>query len=74
MMFVSIQSDAMGPILNMAVEMLAAAKKPVLYLGGGCNSREAADQLRNFKKKYRLPAVTSLMGLGCIPSSDSDFA
>ena len=68
------KSDAMGPILNMAVEMLAAAKKPVLYLGGGCNSREAADQLRNFKKKYRLPAVTSLMGLGCIPSSDSDFA
>ena len=67
------KSDAMGPILNMAVEMLAAAKKPVLYLGGGCNSREAADQLRNFKKKYRLPAVTSLMGLGCIPSSDSDF-
>ena len=43
------KSDAMGPILNMAVEMLAAAKKPVLYLGGGCNSREAADQLRNFK-------------------------
>ena len=68
------KSDAMGPILKKAVEMLAAAKKPVLYLGGGCNSREAADQLRNFKKKYRLPAVTSLMGLGCIPSSDSDFA
>lgn len=68
------KSDAMGPILNKAVEMLAAAKKPVLYLGGGCNSREAADQLRNFKAKYRLPAVTSLMGLGCIPSSDSDFA
>ncbi|MBQ1948647.1 MAG: acetolactate synthase large subunit, partial [Treponema sp.] len=40
----------------------------------GCNSPEAAKALRAFKKVYRLPVVTSLMGLGAIPYSDPDFS
>ena len=53
---------------------LAQAKKPVLYIGGGCNSPAAAKALREFKKNYRLPVVTSLMALGAIPKTDSDNA
>ena len=58
---------------KMALE-LAQAKKPVLYIGGGCNSPAAAKALREFKKNYRLPVVTSLMALGAIPKTDSDNA
>lgn len=67
------KSDAMKTILSDAAEMIAKAKKPCLYLGGGCNTVAAAKAIRGFKKAYRLPVVSSLMGLGCIPHSDPDW-
>ncbi len=67
-------SKKIEELTQKAAEMLARAKKPVLYLGGGCNSPEAAKVLREFKAAYRLPVVTSLMGLGAIPKKDGDNA
>lgn len=66
--------DEMRILLEKAAELLASAKKPCLYLGGGCNTVAAAKAVRAFKKFYRLPVVSSLMGLGCVPHSDVDFA
>ncbi len=57
-----------------AAKMILASKKPVLYLGGGCNSPEASKALRDFIKTVRMPVVSSLMGLGAIPKSNKDFA
>lgn len=68
------KDSAMTILLEKAAELLAKAKKPVLFAGGGCNSPEAAQALRTFTKSYRIPAVSSLMGLGAIPSSAADFA
>ena len=68
------KDSAMTVLLEKAEELLAKAKKPVLFAGGGCNSPEAAQALRTFTKSYRIPAVSSLMGLGAIPSSAADFA
>ena len=68
------KDSAMTVLLEKAAELLAKAKKPVLFVGGGCNSPEAAQALRTFTKSYRIPAVSSLMGLGAIPSSAADFA
>ena len=68
------KDSAMTVLLEKAAELLAKAKKPVLFAGGGCNSPEAAQALRAFTKSYRIPAVSSLMGLGAIPSSAADFA
>ena len=68
------KDSAMTVLLEKAAELLAKAKKPVLFVGGGCNSPEASKALRAFTKSYRIPAVSSLMGLGVIPSSCSDFA
>ena len=65
--------DAVKVLVERAAQMLCEAKKPCLYLGGGCNTQAAAKALREFKKNFRLPVVTSLMGLGCIPFSDPDF-
>ena len=68
------KDSAMTVLLEKAAELLAKAKKPVLFVGGGCNSPEASKALRAFTKSYRIPAVSSLMGLGAIPSSAADFA
>ena len=53
--------------------MLNSAKRPVLFCGGGCNSFEANTQISRFLKQYKIPVVTSLMGLGCIAKSDPCF-
>ena len=65
---------AMNVLIEEVAEMISQAKKPCLYLGGGCNSPEAAKALREFKALYRLPVTSSLMGLGAIPYSDPDWA
>ena len=62
-------SEKMGKI----TDLLAAAKRPVLYCGGGCDSEEAASGIKSFLQNYRLPVVTSLMGLGCVPESSDCF-
>ena len=62
-------SEKMGKI----ADLLAAAKRPVLYCGGGCDSEEAASGIKSFLQNYRLPVVTSLMGLGCVPESSDCF-
>ena len=53
--------------------LLAGAKKPVLFCGGGCNSSEASAGIQGFINNYELPVVTSLMGLGCIPNDSPSF-
>ena len=53
--------------------LLANAKRPVLFCGGGCNSNEAATGIQNFTNNYPLPVVTSLMGLGCLPNDSPLF-
>lgn len=62
-------SEKMGKI----TDLLASAKRPVLYCGGGCDSEEAASGIKAFLQNYRLPVVTSLMGLGCVPESSDCF-
>lgn len=59
--------------MDLITDLLAKAKRPVLYCGGGCNSPAAADGLKKFIKSYRLPVVSSLMGLGCIPESSAEW-
>ncbi len=59
--------------LEISAKMLSEAKKPVLFLGGGCNSPKAAAAFEKLMSSYRIPVVTSLMGLGAVPSSHSDF-
>ena len=44
------------------------AKKPVLYVGGGC--LDASRELREFVAKTGIPVASTLMGLGAFPDSD----
>ncbi|MEL6422012.1 MAG: thiamine pyrophosphate-binding protein, partial [Pseudomonadota bacterium] len=58
-----------------AVEMLASAKKPLFYTGGGViNSGPKASQLlRDLVRTTGYPITSTLMGLGCYPASDPQW-
>lgn len=61
--------------IQAAVDLLATAKKPIFYTGGGViNSGPAAsDLLRKFAKMTGVPVTSTLMGLGAYPASDDQF-
>ena len=58
-----------------AVDMMAAAKRPLFYTGGGViNSGRAACQLlRELVKLTGFPITSTLMGLGAFPAADSQW-
>ena len=61
--------------IEAAVELLAGAKKPVLYTGGGVvNSGPGATRaLRELAKLCHAPVTSTLMGLGAFPASDGQW-
>lgn len=62
-------------MIKQAVDMLASAKRPIIYSGGGIiNSGPAASQLlREFVRLSGFPITSTLMGLGAYPGYDKQF-
>jgi acetolactate synthase I/II/III large subunit len=58
-----------------AIDLIAAAKRPIFYTGGGViNSGPAASKLlREFVKITGFPVTSTLMGLGAFPASDKHW-
>jgi acetolactate synthase-1/2/3 large subunit len=52
-----------------AARLIAAAERPVLYVGGGVNRARAWDGLAELVKLTGIPVVTTLMARGAIPDS-----
>ena len=54
-----------------AVDLIASAKRPIFYIGGGCvnSGIEACKAITELVRMTGYPATTTLMGLGAIPSS-----
>ncbi|MEM5369657.1 biosynthetic-type acetolactate synthase large subunit [Paraburkholderia azotifigens] len=48
-------------------DLLAQSRRPLLYVGGGVITAGATAGLLQFAERYRIPVVTTLMGLGAIP-------
>ena len=59
--------------IKTALKMIAEAKKPILYAGGGVISSNASNELTEFGRLYNFPVTNTLMGLGCYPSNDKQF-
>jgi acetolactate synthase-1/2/3 large subunit len=59
--------------LKDAEALLRAAKKPILYVGGGVQMAGAVRALRAFYGRTGIPAVATLKGLGAIPTDDEKF-
>ncbi len=63
------------PPVQAAVELMASAKRPVFYTGGGViNSGPKASQLlRELVRLTGYPITSTLMGLGAYPASDKQW-
>lgn len=53
--------------------LIAAAERPILYIGGGVGIARAEQALRDFAARTGIPSVATLKGLGAIPTDDPDF-
>src|SRR5581483_263652 len=58
-----------------AIDMMAAAKRPLFYTGGGVinSGRAASDLLRELVKVTGYPITSTLMGLGAFPAADRQW-
>src|ERR1700751_5256627 len=61
--------------IRKAVALLAAAKRPVIYTGGGVinSGREASRRLRELVEVTGFPITSTLMGLGAYPASGKNW-
>ena len=59
--------------IRQAVEAMLAARRPVLYTGGGVILGEASERLRQLVRATGFPITSTLMGLGAYPMTDRQF-
>ena len=59
--------------IKKAVQMLASAKRPIIYFGGGVVLGNASEEMTKFVRMIGAPCTGTLMGLGAYPSSDRQF-
>jgi acetolactate synthase-1/2/3 large subunit len=67
------RSNPNGRQMRVAAQAIAAARRPVLYAGGGVVHAEAAAELTALARLARLPVTTTLMALGAFPASDPQW-
>ncbi|KML19671.1 acetolactate synthase catalytic subunit [Leclercia adecarboxylata] len=70
--FSTVRSDDAFPhaAVEEARQMLAQAKQPMLYVGGGLGMAQAVPALREFIAVTQMPATCTLKGLGAV---DADY-
>lgn len=59
--------------IQQAMELIAEARKPVLYTGGGVILADAAEELTHFAHRLSIPVTNTTMGLGGFPATDPQF-
>ncbi|KAF1305033.1 biosynthetic-type acetolactate synthase large subunit [Enterococcus sp. JM9B] len=55
------------------VEAIQQAKKPAVLAGGGIIYANATEEFRQFIEKYRIPTLSTLLGLGALPTDHELF-
>ncbi len=56
--------------IKKAVDMMLAAKRPIIYAGGGVILGHASDELTEMTRLLGFPITNTLMGIGCYPAND----
>lgn len=56
--------------IELVMEKIQAAKKILVFVGGGVNISDTSEVLRQIIQLTGFPVISSLMGLGCISSYD----
>ena len=56
--------------VKQAVELIRAARRPLLMVGGGVVSSHACDEVVELAETMRIPVVTTLLGKAAMPCSN----
>ena len=59
--------------MDKALELIKAAEKPMIFVGGGAILSGAAEEVTEFVHKMDAPVTVSLMGHGAFPETDPLF-
>ena len=59
--------------IRKALDELLAAKRPIIYAGGGVIQGDASAELTTLGRRLGVPVTNTLMGLGAYPGSDPQF-
>ncbi len=59
--------------IRKAVEILMAARRPIIYAGGGVVQGEGSALLTELARELGCPVTNTLMGLGAYPATDRQF-
>ena len=54
--------------IRKVIQELKKAKRPLIYAGGGVTLSGACEELRSFAEKFRIPVVSTMMGIGVMPT------
>ena len=55
--------------IKKVIAELSRAKMPLICVGGGVLLSEARDEVRAFAEKYRIPVVSTMMGISAMPTN-----
>ncbi|MCJ7650621.1 MAG: thiamine pyrophosphate-binding protein [Candidatus Lokiarchaeota archaeon] len=61
-------------VIKEAVELLKTAEKPIIISGGGTIASEASNELKKLSRTYKIPALTTVNGLGAISIDEKTYA
>jgi len=59
--------------IRRAVDLMLEAKRPIFYTGGGVVLGEGSAELRALVQATGFPVTSTLMGLGAVPGTDTQF-
>ncbi len=54
--------------IKKVIKELEKAKRPIICAGGGVLLSDAEGELREFSEKYKIPVVSTMMGIGAMPT------
>lgn len=54
--------------IKKVIKALEHAKRPIICAGGGVLLSEAENELRTFAETYKIPVVSTMMGIGVMPT------
>lgn len=59
--------------IKKVADAVKAAKKPVILTGGGVVISDAIEEIRGLVNSTNIPVVSTMMGMGSIPTDDANF-
>lgn len=55
--------------IKKAAELIESSQKPLICAGGGVIASKASDELRTLIERQKIPVISTLMGIGSIPTN-----